>query len=136
MIYTKHKINRIITSISKTIWINRVLDFRCPRGGEFADNFLPHCGAFSHVFYPRPGALTMYFKNLSKAREGGWARLDLTHALTTKHDRFHLSTKCHTNCENDCEPHNKQFIEYSVCSLAALSRSVLKTSVRYLTVQT
>ena len=69
--------------ISKTIWINRVLDFRCPRGGEFADNFLPHCGAFSHVFYPWPRGLTTYFKNLSKARgwpRGGWARLDLTHA--------------------------------------------------------
>ena len=34
----------------------RVSDFRCPRGGDFADNFLPHCGAFSHVeAHPKTG---------------------------------------------------------------------------------
>ena len=35
------------------------------------------------------------------------------------HDRRHLNTKCDTNCENDYEPYNKQFIDlaYSICTV-------------------
>ena len=61
--------NRIITPIFKN---NLDLGFQISgsaAGREFADNFLPHCGAFSHVFIPPPGINT-YFKNLSKTR--GW----------------------------------------------------------------
>jgi hypothetical protein len=49
----------------------------CPQGGGFDTDFLPRCGAFSHVFYAYPWECVTYFQKLSKAWELAWGEMSM-----------------------------------------------------------